>query len=107
MGLNRQQRRAMAKRNQLRREIEDQYIKEVNNYKNELNSAVFEQFFVAAGLALNELYGWRQKGIAKVWNKMFAIVQGYGNDESKFLLKRQELIDKAQVEINWRNGELR
>ena len=97
----------MAKRNKLRREVEDEYINEVNNYKNELNDVVFEQFFVAAGLALNELYGWRQKGISKVWNKMFDIVHGYGNDETRFRLKRQELIDKAQVEISWMNGELR
>ena len=101
MGLNRQQRRAMAKRNKLRREIEDQYIKEVNNYANNINNEFFEQFFVAVGLALNDLYGWKQQGITKVWNKTYSIINDYGEDVDRFRERRQELKEKANVAIEW------
>ena len=101
MGLNRQQRRAMAKRNQMLREVEDAYVKEVEQYKDRIDTTVIEQFFVAAGMALHNLYGWKANGIGRFWREMDRIVCDYQNDEDNFYKVRQELKDKANVEINW------
>lgn len=104
MGLNRQQRRALAKRNRLRREIEDEYIEEVNRYTENINNEFFDQFFVAVGLALYQLYGWKQQGISRVWNKTYEIINSYGEDKNRYVERRAELKEVADVAIEWRNG---
>lgn len=101
MGLNRQQRRALAKRNQMLREVEDAYVKEVEKYRDDIKSSEIEQFFVAAGMALHNLYGWKANGISRVWVEMNRIIGSYQNDEKIFYQIRQELKDKANCEISW------
>lgn len=101
MAMNRQQRRAMAKHNRMRREVEDAYVKEVESYKDRINSTVIEQFFVAAGMALHNLYGWKAHGIGRFWKEMDRIICDYQNDVDNFWRVRQELKNKADVEINW------
>lgn len=101
MGLNRQQRRAMAKRNRMYQEVVDEYEKEVSAYKDRIDGSVIEQFFVAAGMALHNLYGWKANGIGRFWKEMDRIVCNYQSDESNFQAVRAELRDKAGVEINW------
>jgi hypothetical protein len=101
MAMNRQQRRIMAKRNRMYREVADEYEKEVSAYKDRIDSTVIEQFFVAAGMALHNLYGWKANGIGRFWREMDRIICDYQNDEDNFYKVRQELKEKANVEINW------
>jgi hypothetical protein len=70
MAMNRQQRRIMAKRSRMYREVADEYEKEVSAYKDRIDSTVIEQFFVAAGMALHNLYGWKANGIGRFWKEM-------------------------------------
>lgn len=101
MAMNRQQRRIMAKHSRMYREVADEYEKEVSAYKDRIDSTVIEQFFVAAGMALHNLYGWKANGIGRFWKEMDRIICDYQNDEGNFYKVRNELKEKANVEINW------
>ena len=97
MAMNRQQRRIMAKRSRMYREVADEYEKEVSAYKDRIDSTVIEQFFVAAGMALHNLYGWKANGIGRFWREMDRIICDYQNDEDNFYNKIRYFIDAVKT----------
>ena len=94
--MNRQQRRAVAKKRAAEKRIEEKIIRR--------DEVEVELYFTAFGLALNELYGWKGNGIMKVWKKADEIVGRISEDgetgESFTSLKKQ-LREKADIECSF------
>ena len=96
--MNRQQRRAMQKR-QITRKAVKEAMKE---HDEKFGQVEVELYFTAFGLALEELHGFKQERITKVWKKadqdIESIIDG---DETKETLQ-QKLLDRANVMCSFR-----
>ena len=96
--MNRQQRRAMEKRRIARKAV-DAAMKE---HDEKFGQVEVELYFTAFGLALEELHGFKQERITKVWKKADQYIESIINgDETKETLQ-QKLLDRANVMCSFR-----
>ena len=98
--MNRQERREKARKARIQNQLIEKNWKEIEDYCGRLDNTTIEQFYVAAGLALHNLFQWDGEQIGKVWAEMNDIIYSYANDKTRFEVRRQELKDKAGVEIS-------
>ena len=103
--MNRQQRRLAAR--QARADAEARAVAQhkAEVKENIITDIMLEQFYMAAGMALNELYGFGQKRIYAVWERMNEIIYGIGEDADNFYRLRDELSNRAGVGIRWTGGD--
>lgn len=70
-----------------------------------INNIMLEQFYMAAGMALHELYGFGQKRIYAVWNRMNELIYNIGEDADNFYKLRDDLNSRVGVGIKWTGGD--
>lgn len=96
--MNRQQRRAMQKR-QITRKAVKEAMKE---HDEKFGQVEVELYFTAFGLALEELHGFNQEQITMVWKKADQYIKSIiDGDETKETLQ-QKLLDRANVMCSFR-----
>ena len=78
--MNRQQRRLAARQARANAEARAEAQRKFEVKENIINDIMLEQFYVAAGMALNDLYGYGQKRIYAVWNRMNEIIYSINED---------------------------
>ncbi len=99
--MNRQQRRLAARHARARAEIRAQHQAEQEIYYARLDSVYLEQSYTVVALALNELYGFGQKRIAKVWNRMNEMLYSIGESEEEYMKLRARVNDELGMHISW------
>ena len=103
--MNRQQRRLAARQARSNAEARAEAQRKVEVKDNIINDIMLEQFYMAAGMALNDLYGFGQKRIYAVWNRMNEIIYSIHEDADNFFKLRDELKERAGVGISWVGGD--
>ena len=92
--MNRQQRRAMASRRAAEKRLEDKIIR--------ADEVEVELYFTAFGLALEELYGFKQQRIARAWKRTDEIISEIANGEATFEVLKNRLKMRADIECSFR-----
>ena len=92
--MNRQQRRAAANRRAAEKRLENKIIR--------AGEVEVELFFTAFGLALEELHGFKQRRIAKVWKRTDEIISEISNGEATFDMLKNRLKMRAGIECSFR-----
>lgn len=92
--MNRQQRRAMANRRAAEKRLENKIIR--------ADEVEVELFFTAFGLALEELYGFKQQRIAKAWKRTDEIISEIADGEATFDMLKNRLKMRAGIECSFR-----
>ena len=92
--MNRQQRRLMAQKRAVEKKIENKIIR--------ADEVEVELFFTAFGLALEELYGFKQQRIAKVWKRTDEIIGEIADGEATFEVLKNRLKMRADIECSFR-----
>ena len=92
--MNRQQRRAMASRRAAEKRLENKIIR--------ADEVEVELYFTAFGLALEELYGFKQQRIAKAWKRTDEIISEISNGEATFDMLKNRLKMRAGIECSFR-----
>lgn len=92
--MNRQQRRLMAQKRAVEKKIENKIIR--------ADEVEVELFFTAFGLALEELHGFKQQRIAKVWKRTDEIISEIVNGEATFEVLKNRLKMRADIECSFR-----
>ena len=92
--MNRQQRRVMAQKRAVEKKIENKIIR--------AGEVEVELFFTAFGLALEELYGFKQQRITKVWKRTDEIISEISNGEATFDMLKNRLKMRAGIECSFR-----
>lgn len=92
--MNRQQRRAAANRRAAEKRLENKIIR--------ADEVEVELFFTAFGLALEELHGFKQQRIAKVWKRTDEIIGEIADGEATFETLKNRLKMRAGIECSFR-----
>lgn len=92
--MNRQQRRLMAQKRAVEKKIENKIIR--------ADEVEVELFFTAFGLALEELHGFKQQRITKVWKRTDEIISEISNGEATFDMLKNRLKMRAGIECSFR-----
>lgn len=92
--MNRQQRRLMAQKRAVEKKIENKIIR--------ADEVEVELFFTAFGLALEELHGFKQQRITKVWKRTDEIISEIANGEATFDMLKNRLKMRAGIECSFR-----
>ena len=92
--MNRQQRRVMAQKRAVEKKIENKIIR--------ADEVEVELFFTAVGLALEELYGFKQQRIAKAWKRTDEIISEIADGEATFETLKNRLKMRADIECSFR-----
>ena len=92
--MNRQQRRAAANRRAAEKRLENKIIR--------AGEVEVELFFTAFGLALEELYGFKQQRIARAWKRTDEIISEIANGEATFETLKNRLKQRADIECSFR-----
>ena len=92
--MNRQQRRLMAQKRAVEKKIENKIIR--------ADEVEVELFFTAFGLALEELHGFKQQRITKVWKRTDEIIGEIANGEATFEVLKNRLKMRADIECSFR-----
>ena len=92
--MNRQQRRVMAQKRAVEKKIENKIIR--------AGEVEVELFFTAFGLALEELYGFKQQRIARAWKRTDEIISEIANGEATFEVLKNRLKMRADIECSFR-----
>ena len=92
--MNRQQRRAAANRRAAEKRLENKIIR--------ADEVEVELYFTAFGLALEELYGFKQQRIAKAWKRTDEIISEISNGEATFDMLKNRLKMRAGIECSFR-----
>ena len=87
--MNRQQRRLIAQKRAVEKKIENKIIRA-------------ELYFTAFGLALEELYGFKQQRIAKAWKRTDEIISEISNGEATFNMLKNRLKQRADIECSFK-----
>ena len=91
--MNRQQRRAAANRRAAEKRLENKIIR--------ADEVEVELYFTAFGLALEELYGFKQQRIAKAWKRTDEIISEIANGEATFESLKNRLKMRADIECSF------
>ena len=92
--MNRQQRRVMAQKRAVEKKIENKIIR--------ADEVEVELYFTAFGLALEELYGFKQQRIAKAWKRTDEIISEISNGEATFNMLKNRLKQRADIECSFK-----
>lgn len=92
--MNRQQRRAAANRRAAEKRLENKIIR--------ADEVEVELYFTAFGLALEELYGFKQQRIARAWKRTDEIISEIANGEATFEVLKNRLKMRADIECSFR-----
>ena len=92
--MNRQQRRAAANRRAAEKRLENKIIR--------ADEVEVELYFTAFGLALEELYGFKQQRITKVWKRTDEIISEIADGEATFESLKNRLKQRADIECSFR-----
>lgn len=98
--MNRQERRLAARKARIQNRLIEKNWEEIQAYCGRLDNSTIEQFYVAAGLALYNLFQWDADQISRVWAEMNDIIYSYEDDAAKYEARKQELKDKVGIEIS-------
>ena len=91
--MNRQQRRAIANRRAAEKRLEDKIIR--------ADKVEVELYFTAFGLALEELYGFKQQRISKAWKRTDEIIGEIVDDKATFESLKSRLKQRANIECSF------
>lgn len=92
--MNRQQRRLIAQKRAVEKKIENKIIR--------ADEVEVELFFTAFGLALEELHGFKQQRITKVWKRTDEIISEISNGEATFDMLKNRLKMRAGIECSFK-----
>ena len=92
--MNRQQRRLIAQKRAVEKKIENKIIR--------ADEVEVELYFTAFGLALEELYGFKQQRIARVWKRTDEIIGELVDGNATFPMLKNRLKMRADIECSFR-----
>ena len=92
--MNRQQRREMSRHRAAEKRLENKIIR--------ADEVEVELYFTAFGLALEELYGFKQQRIARAWKRTDEIISEIANGEATFEVLKNRLKMRADIECSFR-----
>lgn len=98
--MNRQQRRARERELEARRRLEKRIEKTRADEK--YKEIEVELYYTAFGLALEEVYGFKEKRILKAWRRADEIMGKLCSGEMTFDEMKQQLKERANIECSFR-----
>lgn len=91
--MNRQQRRIMARQRAVEKKLEDKIIR--------ADQVEAELYYTVIGLALEELYGFKQQRIARVWKRTDEIIGEIVDGNATFPMLKNRLKMRADIECSF------
>jgi hypothetical protein len=102
--MNRQQRRQRDRERAALDRLDKKVIRRLEEKQQRIGECEVELYFTAMGLALNELYGFGQQRVARVWQRTDEIITELNRSDKWNSLEdmKQELKDKIDLECSFR-----
>lgn len=99
--MNRQQRRLQAREATRRRDFETRYAREIQSRQQKIDDRVIELYMVCIALALNNLYGWKNRGICRVIGEFNRLICSIDGDGVTFSTLENELYRRTGIKFQW------